>query len=262
VVSSREKLFDDIYQAICSESQTAKTVPGSNNFPGGAKIKDLDELRIDLEAAKPYLDVFIQKLNHFLYLSSEAELQQTSHEVLYGNSPRQEKVIEVCLILALGANCIQNAVAHVQWYMEGRTRLCQFGKWTDDLWITRILALLCVYHLNISLESSSRFLGTRPHEVCWKKLSFTWLINLDLALRMGLASGLDAENFSILEVSIAEPERTHWLRVWETLTFLHTVSSHDQWYSLAHRPTKAIVVSHSLSFFDCEIIRHKSFYRY
>jgi hypothetical protein len=163
VVSSRERLFDDIYQAICSESQTAKTVPGSNNFHGGANIKDLDELRIDLEAAQPYLDIFIQKLNNFLYLSSEAELQQTSREVLYGNSPRQEKVIELCLMLALGANSIEDGVAHIRWYTEGRTRLCQFGKWADDLWIMRILTFLCVYQLDISLESSSRFLGTRPH---------------------------------------------------------------------------------------------------
>jgi hypothetical protein len=76
---------------------------------------------------------------------------------------------------------------------------------------------------------------------------------------MGLASGLDAEEFAISRVT--EPEHSHWLRIWETLKFLHTVGSLDQWYPLAPWLTKEIVASHSLSFFNCEIIRHNSFHR-
>jgi hypothetical protein len=220
---SREKLVDDVCQAICSVPQRSNTVTGSNSLEGAIETEDPHELRMDVDAAKQYLDGFIQKLNHFLYLSSEAELRQVFQQVLDGNSPQQDKVIELCLILALGANCTGSVGAHVWWYVEARSRLYHFGKWVDDLWMMRILAFLCLYHLNISLQSSYHLLGTRPHDVSSQRLSFATLIISDLALQMGLASGLDAKEFPASE--IAEPERSHWLRVWESLRFLHIVRS-------------------------------------
>jgi hypothetical protein len=203
VASSRDKLIDDVHQAIWSLSQGSNTVPGKINFEKDAKSRNLDELRLDLNAAKPYLDGFIEHLNHLLYLTSEAELQQAFREVLHGNSPQQEKVIELCLILALGANCIGNVAAHGQWYREARSRLYHFGEWIDDLRLMRILTFSCLYHLNFSPESSCHL--------------------LELALQMGLACGLDSKEFPIS--GVVEPERSHWLRVWESLRFLHIVRS-------------------------------------
>ena len=88
MANSREKLINDVYQTICSASQELNTAPDSINFESGAKIKNLDELCMGLDAAKPYLDGFIQGLNHFLYLTSEAELQQTFREGFNGNPPQ------------------------------------------------------------------------------------------------------------------------------------------------------------------------------
>jgi hypothetical protein len=223
VTGSRDKLVDDVHQAIWSVSQGSNTVPGNIKFEKDAKSRNLDELRQDLNGAEPYLDGFIEHLNHLLYLTSEAELQQAFREVLHGNSPQQEKAIGLCLILALGANYIGNVAARVQWYGEGCSRLCHFRKWINDLWMMRMLTFLCLYHLNFSLESSCHFLGTRPrpHELFAQKLSFTRLIISELALQMGLACGLDSKEFPIS--GVVEPERSHWLRVWETLRFLYIV---------------------------------------
>jgi hypothetical protein len=185
VASSREKLINDVHQTIWSASQEPNTAPDGINFEGGPKFKNLDELRMGLGAAKPYLDGFIQGLNHFLYLTSEAELQQTFREVFYGNPPQQEKVIELCLILALGANCIGNVAAHGQWYREARSRLHHFGEWIDDLRLMRILAFSCLYHLNFSLESSCHLLGTHPHELCTRDV----VIYSTNYFRIGTADG-------------------------------------------------------------------------
>jgi hypothetical protein len=185
VASSRDKLIDDVHQAIWSLSQGSNAVPGKINFEKDATSRNLDELRLDLNAAKPYLDGFIEHLNHLLYLTSEAELQQAFREVLHGNSPQQEKVIELCLILALGANCIGNVAAHGQWYREARSRLYHFGEWIDDLRLMRILTFSCLYHLNFSLESSCHLLGTHPHELCTRDV----VIYSTNYFRIGTADG-------------------------------------------------------------------------
>lgn len=44
--------------------------------------------------------------------------------------------------------------------------------------------------------------------------------DLDLALRVGKAVGLDRQDSPL--ASINEPERSHWLRVWDSLRFLHS----------------------------------------
>jgi len=59
-----------------------------------------------------------------------------------------------------------------------------------------------------------------------KWLLFTRLMISELALQMGLACGLDSKEFPIS--GVVEPERSHWLRVWESLRFLTLSGFHDR----------------------------------
>jgi hypothetical protein len=84
--SSRD-LIHEVCQAICPiYGKTNDLHSDGIDFDGNPNTEFIDELRGNLESVKLYLGMFTQKLNHFLYFSTEAELQQIFREVLEGTS--------------------------------------------------------------------------------------------------------------------------------------------------------------------------------
>lgn len=156
-----------------------------------------------------YFEQFLTKLNHFLFLFSESQLRQSFDPK--DHRPDEDFPVHIYLVLALGAKYsgFQAEKLCNQWYMKARLRLLH-DDLQDDLEMMRLLTMLCIFKVsdNVDYSSSSHF--------------------LDLALDIGLAYGLDAE-FDLPLRDMEDPNRSQWLRVWETIRFL-TV-----WFLLQYR---------------------------
>ena len=119
----------------------------------------------DLE---PYLDGFLQEVNHFLYLFNEFDLRQTFQEFFNPHLvPKQEETeIEVLLVMALGAKYsgLYGDEVHLDWFKDARTKIFPISqcKLSYELPLMRIVVLLSLYCIDASLENSRQFLGISP----------------------------------------------------------------------------------------------------
>lgn len=138
-------------------------------------------------------------LNHFLFIFSESELRQSFDPKVH--PPDEDFPVHVYLVLALGAKYggFQAEKLCNEWYMKARLRLLN-DDLQDDLEMMRLLTMLCIFKVsdNGDYSSSSHF--------------------LDLALDIGQNHGLDAGEFPLKDMN--DPNRSQWLRVWETIRFL------------------------------------------
>lgn len=107
-----------------------------------------------------FFEAFLQSFNHFLFLFSDFELRQNFN-------PRKrtsdaELPIDIHLVLALGAKASGLQVEDLQneWYRRARLRLlseeCQ-----DDLWMMRVLTLICIFEIDDDIDVSYRFLSMK-----------------------------------------------------------------------------------------------------
>jgi hypothetical protein len=105
-----------------------------------------------------FFKAFLQSFNYFLFLFSESELRQYS--VLCERTSDADLPIDIYLILALGAKASVFQVEDVQndWYTRARLRLLS-EEYHDNLWIMRILTLICIFEIDDEADIACRFLG-------------------------------------------------------------------------------------------------------
>ncbi|KAH9204324.1 hypothetical protein DL95DRAFT_119186 [Leptodontidium sp. 2 PMI_412] len=113
---------------------------------------------------------------------------------------RQDLATDMCLVLALGAKYSITQVNGTQneWYTKARLRLLSEDL-EDDMWLMRVLTMICIFEIDDDINVSSRF--------------------LDAAVSIGLANGFDTKETPLDTVD--EAGRCQWLRVWETIRFLN-----------------------------------------
>jgi len=174
-----------------------------------------------------YLEAFLEKLNSFLYLFDESDLRKDFQYFVLTNGclPGLGSVAELYLVLALGAKLSSpdSTKAYLDLYARTSNSLSN-SKWGKNLWVMRMLTLLSACHCD------------DDHENYDQSCHY-----LNLALRVGKAVGLDRQDSPL--ASINEPERSHWLRVWDSLRFLHS------WHQTCGRGP-LIPLSHHDSFVD------------
>lgn len=70
----------------------------------------------------------------------------------------------MCLVLALGAKYGTAQVDGTQdeWYTKARLRLLSEDI-EDDLWIMRVLTMICIFEIDDDINVSNRFLGKKRH---------------------------------------------------------------------------------------------------
>ncbi|CZR59466.1 uncharacterized protein PAC_09358 [Phialocephala subalpina] len=202
-LSTGESLVEEVCQAL---SRSA-TVPGPN-------ILNHHQLQQNLEiienSSQPFqihlgyevhLEAFAQKFNHIIHLFDESRLRENFDAAIKGSAIHEELMIELFLAFALGATYteVQAPSLHLEMYLKGRVLLSTLQTWSDDMWMMRILVLVALYHLNMFPSSVFHF--------------------LELAIQLGQQNGLDSSTFPLPDVP--EPRRSHWLRVWKSIDFLH-----------------------------------------
>ncbi|PVH70161.1 hypothetical protein DL98DRAFT_145852 [Cadophora sp. DSE1049] len=153
-----------------------------------------------------YLEAFLGKLNSFLYLFNESDLRTNFQYFVLTNGclPGPGSVPELYLVLALGAKLSSPDFTKAYLDLYSQTRIClSNGKWGNNLWVMRMLALLSFCHCD------------DIHEIDDQSCHY-----LNLALRVGKAIGVDEHDLPL--AALDETERSHWLRVWDSLRFLHS----------------------------------------
>ncbi|KAE8448972.1 hypothetical protein EG329_008768 [Mollisiaceae sp. DMI_Dod_QoI] len=206
----QERLVDQACLALSSTTQ-------------GPNILGPDQLRHKLNeienSTRPFkissrhgvhLEIFIQNFNHLLHLFDEFSIRESFQHVVEEHVLNAEASIELILALAIGATYMgsQPLLIHLEMYIRSRVQLSMLHGWSDDLWMMRILTMIAIYHLNMFPDSACHF--------------------LDLAIQLGQENELDAASFPL--PAVAEPRRSHWLRLWKSIVFLQTwlqLNGHD-----------------------------------
>jgi len=175
-----------------------------------------------------YMEIYLQ-MNHVLYISCERNLRQAFRELVETRRLQENSVVEFCLVLALGsANSSGEACREERrrisqfWLGEALNGLHLLGKFISKLPLMRILTLLSLYRLETCRDTALRLLG--KNSVLQPEGTDRTTDMSALALKIGRANGLETEAFPLS--SLHNEERTQWLRLWESLRFLHTVSIH------------------------------------
>lgn len=70
--------------------------------------------------------------------------------------------MDICLVLALGAKygIAQVSGAQNEWYAKARRRLVS-EDFQDDMWIMRVLTMICIFKIDDNVNVSYRFFGER-----------------------------------------------------------------------------------------------------
>lgn len=174
----------------------------NNTSSRSSQLSSDSEAEVEVESQSPSLrnafEGFLQSFNHFLFLYNESDLRQGFNHL--GGVTDDNISAEILLVLALGAKAsvFPNDEIQNEWYIKARLRLLNEDG-HDDLWMMRVLTLICLFEIDDDVEVSYYFLNA--------------------ASVLGLANGFDAEE-PILEM-IDEPSRTEGLRLWETIRFLN-----------------------------------------
>jgi hypothetical protein len=118
------------------------------------------EARLQPERLETFFEAFLQSFNHFLFLFSDFELRQSFNP--HEHTSDADLPIDIYLVLALGAKASVIQVEHVQneWYRRARLRLLGENS-LDDLWMMRVLVLICIFEIDDDTHAASRFLGIR-----------------------------------------------------------------------------------------------------
>lgn len=167
-------------------------------------------------AVRPFLSLFLDRVNSVFYFFDEGELERYFTMVSEATSSlSNEKMSELCLVLALGAEMSNggNDDKAIMWYENGR-RYIDDKNWDNELWIMRATALISIYHIGERAGTSRYYLGQSSPRVDILR----WLRWIGIALDIGRVNGLNKCN--PLE-HFEERERTKWLRVWNSVLFLH-----------------------------------------
>jgi hypothetical protein len=111
-----------------------------------------------------FVEAFSQSFNHFLFLFREYELRQSFNPRKWTSDA--DLPIDVCLVLALGAKASAFQVEDVQneWYRRARLRLLSDDR-QDDLWMMRVLTLICLFEIDDDIDVSNSFLSKST----WRK---------------------------------------------------------------------------------------------
>jgi len=116
------------------------------------------EHEVGAESLETLVQAFSQSFNHFLFLISESELRQRFDPRIWTSDA--DLPIDVCLVLALGAKASGSQVEDVQyeWYRKARMQLLS-ENCPDELWMLRVLVLICIFEIDDDIEVSYRFLS-------------------------------------------------------------------------------------------------------
>lgn len=112
-------------------------------------------------AVRPFLSLFLDRVNSVFYFFDEGELERYFTMVSEATSSlSNEKMSELCLVLALGAEMSNggNDDKAIMWYENGR-RYIDDKNWDNELWIMRATALISVYHIGERAGTSRYYLG-------------------------------------------------------------------------------------------------------
>lgn len=150
-------LVDEVYHAISSDPKVC--VP-----PAGSQADDLEAFNrpSNSQSVELLLESFLQNINHVLFLFSEFELRRSfrpSEHML-----ERDLSTDMCLVLALGAKYSITQVdgTENEWYIKARLRLLS-EDFKDDMWMMRVLAMICIFEIDDDINVSCRFLGKKRH---------------------------------------------------------------------------------------------------
>jgi hypothetical protein len=150
-------LVDEGYHAISSDPNVS--VP-----PAGSQADDVEafDRPSNSQSVKLLFESFLQTTNHVLFLFSEFELRRSFRPSEY--ILEQDLSIDMCLVLALGAKYSITQVDGTQneWYTRARLRLLS-EDFEDDMWMMRVLAMICIFEIDGDINVSCRFLGKKRH---------------------------------------------------------------------------------------------------
>ena len=110
-------------------------------------------------AVKPFLVMFLQRINSVWYFFDEEALNELLKLEAYTSLPNS-KMSELCMVLALGAQVSNggNDDKSIMWYENAR-RYLDNENWGDELWIMRVTALISLYHIGERPDTSRHYLG-------------------------------------------------------------------------------------------------------
>lgn len=150
-------LVDEVYRAISSDPRVS--VP-----PAGSQANDVEafDQPSNGQSVELLFESFLQTINHVLFLFSEFELRQSFRPSEY--MPEQDFPIDMCLVLALGAkySITQADGTQNEWYTKARLRLLS-EDFEDDMWMMRVLTMICIFEIDNDINVSCRFLGKKRH---------------------------------------------------------------------------------------------------
>ncbi|KAF8855949.1 hypothetical protein BDZ45DRAFT_745954 [Acephala macrosclerotiorum] len=214
-ISSGETLVEEICLAL-SFPTLGSNVVTRDQFK--QKIASLERSSQSFEILLGYevlLEAFLQNLNHILHLFDEFRLRENFQNALVNPKVEEELSSELFLVFALGATYVDilDPSLHLDLYIRGRVLLSALKSWSDDMWMMRILLLIALYHLKMFPSSTPHF--------------------LDIAIQLGQQIGLDSSTFPLQD--FPEPRRSHWLRVWKSIDFLHN------WLQLTSHTSKIVI---------------------
>jgi hypothetical protein len=134
-------------------------MPHGANSGSSRRSPDLEaEAAARSQPLGTFFEAFLQSFNHFLFLFSEAELRQSFN-------PREQTSdadlpVDIYLVLALGAKAsvFQAEDIRNEWYSRARLRLLT-EDCHDDLWMMRVLTLICIFEIDDDIDVACRFLS-------------------------------------------------------------------------------------------------------
>lgn len=150
-------LVDEAYYAIFSDFKVSVS-------PGDSQARHVEVLDRPSKSQSVELlfESFLQNINHGFFLFSEFELRHSFRPSEY--IPEQDLSIDMCLVLALGAKyCTTQIYGKVdEWYVKARLRLLSKES-QDDMWMMRVLTMICIFEINDDINVSCSFLGKKWH---------------------------------------------------------------------------------------------------
>ena len=118
---------------------------------------------VHTQPLEPFFEAFLQTFNHYLFLFSESELRQSFNPPEHVSDGDNDLPIHIYLVLALGAKASSLQVEDIQneFYIKARLRLLS-GESKANLWMMRILLLICLFEIDDHVNVSYRFLSMIP----------------------------------------------------------------------------------------------------
>jgi hypothetical protein len=164
LVASEESILEEVFQALLPDSRLPGPVTPDYFMDKEAHMQMLDPSSSLSSAMGLYLEAFFLNFNHILYLFNEPDLQETFRNVLERQVNKHDALAELYLCLALGAGqrrargeSIRNKM-----YRKSLMHFTLLRKWNDATRLMRFLTLLCLYHFDLSVDSSQQFICIRP----------------------------------------------------------------------------------------------------